>query len=318
MPKFKVLLTDYAWPDVDVERGLLEEAGGGLLVADSSDTQTLARLAADVDGILTCWAQTTAEVMRAAPKLRVISRLGVGLDNIDIAAATRHGVIVTNVPDYCRREVAEHTLALLLALARKVAFYHQQTKLGHYEIGAGPPLRRLAGQTLGVVGYGSIGQEVAALARAFGLRVAVASRTRREAPGTAWRDLPDLLAESDYVSLHVPLTEETRGLIGAEALAGMKPTAYLINTARGALIDHAALAEALQQGKLAGAALDVQDPEPPDLARPPFSDPRVIVTPHAAFASQESLLSLRSQATRQLLDALAGRQPANVVNPEVL
>ncbi len=154
---------------------------------------------------------------------------------------------------------------------------------------------------------------------ALGMRVVATSRSRRESlPGIEWRDLDALLAESDYVSLHVPSTPATRHLIGAAQLARMKPTAYLINTARGALVDEAALAEALSAGRLAGAGLDVQQQEPPDLSQPLFNDPRVIVTPHAAFVSQESLLNLRFRAARQVADRSQGRVPENVVNPSVL
>ena len=162
---------------------------------------------------------------------------------------------------------------------------------GIYDLQTGPPLRRLAGQTLGIVGLGNIGRALAGKAQALGMRVVASGRSRREGmPGVEWRDLDALLAESDYVTLHVPSTPATRHMIGAGQLARMKPTAYLINTARGALVDEAALAEALRAGRLAGAGLDVQQQEPPDLSQPPFNDPRVIVSPHAAFVARgESL-----------------------------
>jgi D-3-phosphoglycerate dehydrogenase len=211
-------------------------------------------------------------------------------------------------------EVAEHAIALLLALARKVAFYHYQTKQGRYELQAGPQLRRIEGQTLGIVGLGNIGQKVAEKGAALGLRILATSRSRRPVHNVRWVDLSELLTDSDYVSLHLPLNAETRHLIGAAQLARMKPSAYLINTARGGLIDTAALARALAEGRPAGAALDVQDPEPPDLTQPPYNDPRVIVTPHAAFVSQESLANLRERVARQVVDRLQGRRPENVVN----
>jgi D-3-phosphoglycerate dehydrogenase len=353
----RVLLTDYAWPDLEIERRLLSTAGADLVVAPKDNREALAELARDADGLLTCWASVPAQVIHAASRCRIIARLGIGLDNIDVAAATARGILVTNVPDYCTNEVAEHALALLLALARKVAFYHHEARCGRYSLQAGPPLRRICGQTLGIVGLGNIGRALAQRAQAIGLRVIAtrrshllspvvhdrpnASSTRQrvhivgqmhslarrassdparpsDLPGVAWRPLEELLAESDYVSLHVPLAPQTRGMIGREQLALMKPSAYLINTARGGLIDHAALAEALAQGRLAGAALDVQEPEPPNLSMPPYSDARVIVTPHAAFASQESLAELRTRATHQVIDALAGRTPRHVVNPDVL
>jgi D-3-phosphoglycerate dehydrogenase len=166
---------------------------------------------------------------------------------------------------------------------------------------------------------GRIGRRVAEKARAFGLNVIVFQRSQKTMPpGVTWADLDTLLAESDYVSLHVPLTESTRHMIGPAQLARMKPTAFLINTARGGLVDHAALAAALQANRLAGAALDVQDPEPPDLSLPPYNDSRVIVTPHAAFYSTESVEELRRRAAHQVGTRLRGGRPENVVNPEVL
>ena len=311
----KVLLTDYAWPDLDIERQILSAAGIELVVAPAKDAATLAALARDVDAIMTNWAQVPAAVLEAAPKCRIVCRLGIGLDNIDVATATRLKMLVTNVPDYCLIEVAEHALALVLSLGRKVAFYHHETKQGRYDLAAGATLRRIEGQTLGIVGLGNIGLCLARKAAGLGLRVRATSRSPKAAtPGITMCSLPELLAASDYVSLHVPATPETRGLIGREQLALMKPTAYLINTARGAVLDHAALAEALQAGQLAGAALDVQETEPAPLDRPPYNDPRVLVTPHAAFVSTESLANLRSRVARQVVACLAGGRPENVVN----
>jgi D-3-phosphoglycerate dehydrogenase len=311
---FKVLLTDYAWPDLDIERRILAEAGAELIVAERTDPASLAAVAAEADAIMTNWARVDATVLAAAQKCQIVARLGIGLDNIDVEFAARHGMIVTNVPDYCLIEVAEHALALILALGRKVAFYHLETKQGRYRLQAGPALRRTEGQSLGIVGFGRIGQKLAEKARALGLRIIATSRQRRDMPaGVEWRDLDSLLSESDYVSLHAPLTAATWHLIGAAQLALMKPTAYLINTARGRLIDTAALAAALASNRLAGAALDVQDPEPPDLAAPPYNDPRVIVTPHAAFVSEESLINLRSRAARQVATRLTGGAPENIV-----
>jgi D-3-phosphoglycerate dehydrogenase len=236
-----------------------------------------------------------------------------------VAYATSRGIVVTNVPDYCLIEVAEHALALLLALSRKVAFFHHETQSGRYDLKAGPVLRRIEGQTLGIVGVGNIGRRLADKARALGLNVLATSRSGKPlGEGIRTVSLDELLTQSDYVSLHVPLTPETRHMIGAEQLARMKPTAYLINTARGGLIDHVALSAALAAGKLAGAGLDVQDPEPPPLGEAPWNDPRVIITPHAAFVSVESLVNLRSRTARQVAVRLTGGRPENVVNPDVL
>jgi len=319
MPRFKVLLTDYAWPDLEIERRVLAGIDAELIVATAKDAESLAAAAGDVDAIMTNWAQVPAAVIERAPKLQIVARLGIGLDNIDVACATRHKIVVTNVPDYCLIEVAEHALALLLALGRKVAFYHAQTKSGRYDLAAGARLFRIEGQTLGIVGLGNIGRRLADKAAALGLRVVASSRSRKTGPGGVTRvPFEELLERSDYVSLHLPLVSETRHLIGTQQLARMKPTAYLINTARGGLIDNAALAAALAANRLAGAALDVQDPEPPDLSLPPWNDPRVIVTPHSAFMSAESLGYLRTQVAHQVAKRLSGGRPEHVVNPIAL
>lgn len=315
MPEYKALLTDYAWPDLDIERRILGDADVELIVAGQTDPASLAELARDCDAILTNWVKVPESVIAATPKCQIICRLGIGLDNIDVAAATNRNIPVTNVPDYCLVEVAEHALALVLALARKVAFYHHETKQLRYALQAGPTLRRIEGQTLGIVGLGNIGRKLAEKAVPLGLRIVATTRNRRQPlPDVRLVGLDELLAESDYVSLHLPLTAETKHLIGAAQLAQMKPSAYLINTARGGLTDSAALARALSEGRLSGAALDVQDPEPPNLAQPPYNDPRVIVTPHAAFVSQESLANLRERVARQVVDRLQGRRPEHVVN----
>ena len=319
MPKFKVLLTDYAWADLDIERQILTDIDAELVVATQKDPATLARLAADCDAIMTNWANVPAEVIQASPKCKIVSRLGIGLDNIDVAAATQRKIIVTNVPDYCLIEVAEHALALILALARKIGHYHYETKNGRYLLQSGPVLRRIEGQTLGIVGLGNIGRRLAPKAVALGLNVLATTRTPRTMPPSVQRcELDELLAASDYISLHLPLLPETRHIIGGAQLDRMKPTAYLINTARGGLIDHRALADALVAGKLAGAGLDVQEPEPPNLDQPPWNDPRVIVTPHSAFVSVESLRDLRSRTARQVAACLTGGRPEHVVNPTVV
>lgn len=308
-------MTDYAWPELDIERATLAAVDAELVVASQTDAAALAVLAAEADAIMTTWAHVSAEVLAAATRCRIVARLGIGLDNIDVQFATRRGMLVTNVPDYCLKEVAEHTLALVLALGRKVAFYHQQTKSGQYDLAGGPALRRLEGQTLGIVGLGNIGRQVAAKAACLGFRVIASTRRPINAPpAVECLSLEALLAESDYVSLHVPSTPETKNLIGAAELRRMKASAYLINTSRGAVLDERALADALGAGQLAGAALDVQQQEPPDLSRPPFNDPRVIVTPHAAFYSVEAVTELRRRAARQVADVLSGNTPENIVN----
>ena len=314
----RVLITDRAWPDSGIERAILSEIGAEVIEAPRPDEQTLIACARDVDAIGTCWARVTPAVIAASPRLRVVARFGIGLDNIAVETATQRRIPVTYVPDYCVSEVSDHALALLLACARKIAFFHHRTKQGEYHLQVGPPLRRISGKTLGVVGLGRIGRALVPKARALGLNV-IAHNVSGDDHGTGCEmvSLHDMFQRSDFISLHVPVTDRTRGMIGKAAFSQMKPTVWLINTSRGALIDHDALWQALQNDRIAGAALDVFEPEPPDLSHPLFRDERVIATPHGAFLSEESLVELRTRAARQIADVLQGRRPENVVNPVI-
>ena len=315
-PKYRVLLTDRAWPDALIEQKVLAEVGAELVEAPASDEQTLIALAADVDAIAANWAKVTEAVIRAAKKCRIIARLGIGIDNIAVNVASELGIPVTNCPDYCVSEVSDHALGLLLACARRIGFFHLRTKRGEYNLNAAPLMRRLSGQTVGLVGLGRIGQALSLKLRALGLSLLAYTPSGSD-HGTGCRmvSLPELFAQSDYVSLHAPLMPETRQLVNGDLLQRMKPTAYLINTSRGGLIDADALWQALQNHQLAGAALDVFAPEPPDLSQPLYQDERVIVTPHAAFVSQESLEQMRRQAMSQVVQALRGEPPHNRINP---
>jgi D-3-phosphoglycerate dehydrogenase len=313
--RYRVLFTDLPWGNSEIERRLLSSVPADVVEAPDTSEDTLRNLAADADAIATCWAPVTEPVIAAATRCRLIARMGIGLDNIDVAAATSLGIPVTNVPDYCIHEVADHALALLLSLARNVGFYHLRTKRGEYDLRAGPTMHRVSGRTLGLFGLGRIGQAVAARAPALGLNVIAHTRSGED-HGTGCRmvDLPTLLAECDFISLHAPLTDATRHAFAMDQFQVMKPTAFLINTSRGGVVDLEALWQALQQNQIAGAGLDVFDPEPPDLSHPLFADERVIVTPHAAFVSEEALIDLRTRVAGQIGDVLAGRAPPNVVN----
>jgi D-3-phosphoglycerate dehydrogenase len=304
----RVLVTDHAWPHLDVETAVL--------AAVDAELTALAR---DVDAILTCFATVPAEVLDAAPRCRIVARYGVGLDNIDVARATELGMIVSNVVDYCTDEVADHTLMMILALARRLLPLNRHVAAGGWGAGMPGTSRRLRGRTLGLVGLGAIGRAVAVRAAAIGMRVVALRRSGGETPGIETVDrLEDLLAMAHVVSLHLPLTAETAGLIDAAAFRAMRPDAWLINTARGGLVDTDALLDALERGELAGAALDVTDPEPLPIAHPLRSQPDVVLTPHSAFASDGSLAELARRAAENVVEVLAGRVPASIVNPEVL
>lgn len=315
----RVLLTDLPWGNADIEREELAAAGAEVVLAPDTDEATLMKLADGVVAIATCWAQVTRSVLDAAPQCRVVSRLGIGLDNIDVAAATERGMLVTNVPDYCVTEVADHAIGLLLAMARNIGFFHLRTKRGEYDLPAGPPIHRLSTQTLGLIGLGRTGRAVAQRAQALGLRVVAHTRSGDDhGSGCKMLALQELLSVSDFVSLHLPASPETQHLLNADALRTLKPGARLINTSRGSLIDPEALWRAIQDEHVAGAALDVFEPEPPDLQHPLYRDERVIVTPHTAFVSAESVDELRRRVAAQVTAVLRGATPENVVNPEVL
>jgi D-3-phosphoglycerate dehydrogenase len=321
---FRVLVTDYAWPSLEIERTILGAAGAELVVEESGNPFELVRLAADADAILTNWRTVTDEVLDAATRCLVVARYGIGLDNIPVERATQLGMLVANVPDFCIEEVSDHTLALLLACARRIVTFARATRAGSWDLlGQCRGLPRLRGQQLGIVGHGSIARALIPKARALGLEVTV--YTPRLAPGhdaatgvQATGDLMRLLRTSDYVSLHAPATHETRGLIDAHALRAMKSTAYLINTSRGALVDEAALLRALEQGWIAGAALDVMVEEPAAAGNPLLKLDNVIATPHAAFYSEAAIAELAKRAAENVAEVLGGRVPASTVNPRVI
>ena len=321
MPSLLVAVADSVFPSLDTAREVLATIGARLQLAPQATPEEILRIAAPADALLVTYALITAEMIAGMPRCRIISRFGIGVDNVDIPAATKAGIVVTKVPDYCIDEVSDHTLALLLAAARKIPLSNGQVHAGRWEMKAVVPIHRLRGSVLGLVGFGRIPQLVAPKAKAFGLRVIahdpyapadVLGRAGVEHVGFA-----ELLKQSDYVSIHTPLLPETRGLFDAGAFAQMKPTAYLINTARGPIVDEAALARALDAGQLAGAALDVMPQEPP-VNSPLLGRDNVIITPHTSFYSEESLLELQRKAAEEVVSVLTGQPPRNAVNPEVL
>jgi D-3-phosphoglycerate dehydrogenase / 2-oxoglutarate reductase len=317
---YTVLVTDYAWPLLDIEREILADAGAELLVAETGDEEEIVVLAAAADAILTNWKKVPAAALDAAPNCLVVSRYGVGVDNIPVDHATSLGVLVTNVPDFCLEEVSDHAMALLLACARRITRYDRSTGAGEWDLGLAPGLPRLRGQTLGLIGFGNIARTLVPKAHGFGLHVL--AYTPRLQPGhdgdvELTNDLGRLLAESDYISLHAPSTPATRGLIGEIELRAMKPNAYLINTSRGALVDEAALEQALNEDWIAGAALDVLGQEPPPADHPLLASDKTIITAHAAFYSETAIAELETKAATNVAEVLRGRLPATVVNPAV-
>lgn len=317
----KVLVTDIAWANTDVESDVLRSVDADLVLAPAASEAELVDLAGDADAILTCFAQVTAAVVAAAPRLRVISRYGIGVDNIAVAEATKRGILVTNVPDYCADEVVEHVLALALSLARGLRLYDQGVRTGDWSLQLGLPTRRLRGRTLGIIGYGAIGRLLADRAQGLGLDVIVHTQRRSadvSAAGFTPVSLEELASKADIVSLHVPLTPSTRGMIDESFLAMMRPTASLINTARGAVVDQVALVEALRNGVIESAGLDVFEPERLPIGHPLLGLRNVVLTPHTAYYSAESIRNLARLAATSVAAVLNGRRPAAVVNPELL
>jgi len=316
----KVVLTDYVWESLEVERKLLEGLAELVPLKTRTPDEFIAE-AEDCDALLNTYAgPITAEVMARMPKCRIIARYGIGVDTIDLDAATRAGIIVTNNPTYCIEEVAEHTLALLLACARKVPLYDRLVRGGRWEIAPGKPLFRMCGRTLGLVGFGNIARQVAARGHAFGLSIVYADpfvpEGRFSAPGKKVK-LAELLETSDFVSLHPPLTPETRKMIDDRALSRMKPSAFLINCSRGPVVDTEALVRALDARKIAGCALDTTDPEPLPDSHPLRGRDNVVISPHVAWYSEQALVGLQAGAPGEVRRVLRGEWPVNVVNRDV-
>jgi D-3-phosphoglycerate dehydrogenase len=318
--KAKVVLTDYVWKSVDVERKILGDLGE-LTPMQTKKPEEFLGAAADCDALLNTYAgPITAEAMAKMPKCKIIARYGIGVDTIDLKAATEAGIIVTNNPTYCIEEVAEHTMALLLSAARKIAFYDRQVRAGQWAVPPGKPMYRLSGSTLGLVGFGNIARQVAVRAAAFGMKVIFADpfiqQGQFKEPGTKV-ELDDLLKQADYISLHPPLTPNTRQMINDDAFAKMKPTAVLVNCARGPIVDTNALVRALDAKKIMGCALDTTDPEPLPNPHPLRDRDNVIINPHAAWYSEQAMVGLQAGAPNEVKRVLSGQWPINVVNPAV-
>jgi D-3-phosphoglycerate dehydrogenase len=313
-----VVVTDCDHGTMAPEAEVLDGAGVPWRLEQCRTAADVAEHARDATVLINQYAPITAEVLDALPDCRLVVRYGVGVDNVDVAAAAERGVWVANVPDYGTTEVADHALALALVLLRGIRPLSSSVRAGRWDYRVARPLRRLSTLRFGVVGCGAIGSVAGARAAAFGMDVVgVDVAEGRPAPGGPIRpvSLDELAATSDVVSLHVALTPATQHLVDAAFLAAAKPAAVLVNTARGALVDGAALLAALDAGRLAGAALDVMETEPPDdVGRRLAAHERVVVTPHTAWYSEESFVSLKTEVAREALRVLAGGPPRSPVN----
>jgi D-3-phosphoglycerate dehydrogenase len=313
MPRPLIAVTDSPFPSLDPAKAALARIDPELRVAKSASADDVLAVARDADAILVTYAKLPGDLLRQLRRCKAIGRFGLGVDNIDVAAAAKLGITVTYVPDYCMQEVSDHAMALLLALARKVPQSNALVQAGRWEMPAVVPIHRLAGRVLGLVGFGNIPRELTPKAKAFGLRVVAhdpyVSQQVLDAAGVERVSFDRLLEISDFVSIHAPLLSATRGLFNAEVFRKMKKGARLINTARGPLVDEDALVAALDSGQLAGAALDVVAVEPLPKDSKLIGRDNVILTPHTAFYSVEALNELQTKCAADVARVLSGEPP---------
>ncbi len=319
--KFRVVITDFCFPTLDPERGELQEINADMIVEQciGKTADEVIAVTKDADALIVNQAKIPGEVIEHLEKCRVIARYGVGFDNVDTEAATERGIMVANVPDYCVDEVSSHAIALLMACSRRVTQLSRSVKAGEWEHLAGGAIYGLMGQILGIVGLSMIGGAAAKKGLGLGLKVQAYDPYITETDlDVKFVDLDALLRTSDFISIHAPLTDQTRHMFGESAFRKMKKTAFLINTARGPIVDEGALYEALKTGEIAGAGVDVMEQEPPSLDNPLLKLDNFIVTPHTAWYSEDSQRLLQQEAARAVAAVLKGGKPRSLVNPKVI
>ena len=321
MSAFKVVVTDYEYSTFAPEEAVLDKLGIQLTFAQCKTEDDVIAACKDADALINQYAPITRRVIEQLDNCKVISRYGVGFNTIDVDAATENGIVVGNVTDYCLDEVSNHAMALLLSLARKVTLMNSAVKNGNWDFKVAVPIRRLQGQTLGLVGFGNIPQTVAKKAMAFDLNIIAydpfVAPERAAAQNVELVTLQELCERSDYLSVHVPLNAHTKKMISRNEFAMMKKEAFIINTARGPIIDEQALIEALQAGEIAGAGLDVLETEPIAADNPLLAMDNVILNPHSAFYSVEAETELKRKTAENVADVLSGYFPTYLVNGAV-
>ncbi len=313
MPRFLIAVTDSVFPSLDLAKAALKRIDFELRMAKSANADDILAVARDADAILVTYAKLTGDLIRQLTRCKAIGRFGLGVDNIDLPAAAEKGITVSYVPDYCIHEVSDHAMAMLLALARKIPLSNKLVQGGRWEMPAVVPIHRLTGRVLGLVGFGNIPRMLAPKAKAFGLRVVThdpfVKPDALKAAGVEGVSFDRLLAMSDFISVHAPLLPATRDLLNAAAFGKMKKGALIVNTARGPLIDEAALIAALDSGHLGGAALDVVTTEPLAKDSPLLGRDNVILTPHTGFYSVEALQELQTKCASDVARVLSGEPP---------
>lgn len=319
--KFKVAVTDYVFPNLEIERKELKKIGADLIESTDSDEESIIEAARDADAILNCYAELTPRVIESLEKCQIIARYGIGVNNVNMSTATKKGIIVTNVPDYCIEEVSDHALTLILACTRKICQLNKTVKNGKWDFKDYLPMYRIMGQTLGIIGFGKIPRRLVEKLAAYKLNILAydpyVDKKIAKKYNVKLVEFEELLKESDIISIHTPLTEKTLGMLGCDQFKIMKKTAYLINTARGGLIKDNDLAQALNEGEIAGAGLDVLEDENVNSHHPLLNLENVIITPHSAFYSEQALKDLQYKAVQEVIRVLTGENPKSCVNPEV-
>jgi D-3-phosphoglycerate dehydrogenase len=317
--KYQVVITDCDHGSIEEEKEEFDRVGAELILVQLREEEEVIRTCEKADGLLTQYAPMTRKVLERLPKCKVVARYGVGVDSIDLNAATDLGILVCNVPDYCIDEVADQALAMILSLVRKTAFFDRRVRSGHWDFREGKPIHRMRGKTLGLVGSGKIGLEVAKRVSAFGVKVIAFDPYIKEiSEGITLVDLHTLLKESDFISVHCPLNESTRHLIGEKEFERMEKKPLLLNTSRGPVVDEKALVQALERGQISGAGLDVLEWEPPNPKHPLLAMDNVILSPHVGFYSEESIRELKKRSAKNVSAVLEGRWPESVVNRDVM
>ncbi|MFJ7682475.1 C-terminal binding protein [Peribacillus butanolivorans] len=311
---FKILLTDYEFEHLQYEEDVFKESGLDIdfIKAQCKTEEEVIELAKEVDAILNQYAPVSRRVIGSLENTKIISRYGVGVNTIDLDAAKEKGITVANVPDYGMEEVSNHALALLLSWARKVTLLNNEVKKGNWDFKACVPIHRFNEQTVGVLGFGRIPRRFVEKVKPLGFKTAAydpfVSADDMAAVGVQKMNLEEIICEADYLSVHVPLIDDTFHLINEERLKQMKRNAVIINTARGPIIDEKALAEALEKGIIAGAALDVTEDEPVSIDSPLLKMDNVIITPHSAWYSEEAMIELRQKAAKNIVQVLSGEK----------
>lgn len=318
----KIVITDCDHDSIDIETSAIEEAGIGWSFSQASTEEEVIAAAADADVLMVQYAPITALVLDALPKVRAISRYGVGVDNIDVDAATGRGIPVMNVPDYGTEEVADHALSLALSAFRGVTTLDRLMRKNIFDIASIRPVSRISQSTFGVIGLGAIGRVVASKASAFGFRVVgydpfINEGTELQGVDSVVR-LERLVHEADVISLHIPLTSETEHIVDESFLSKMKETAVLVNTCRGGVVDTGALIEALEGKKIRAAGLDVFEEEPLPCDSPLLALDNVVLTPHAAWYSEQARFDMKIKTAEHAIAAALGSRLTSVVNPAVL